>query len=191
MRVPALARFATTAPRLRRRRAHRRPRPRRRASATSPWSRTRRGSRRASSPRFGEGRALLHVAGRDRKPEPEASLTAAGVAVETFVAYEAVAAEQFPEAVAEALRAGALDAALHYSVRTVETALALARAIGVEDAFLRLSHVCISEEVAAPLRARGAARLTIAAEPDETSLFAALALCESSGAGGHRLASPA
>ena len=137
------------------------------------------------------GARVLHIAGRDRKPEPEASLTAAGVAVETFVAYEAAAAEQFPEAVAEALRAGALDAALHYSVRTVETALGLARAIGVEDAFLRLSHVCISEEVAAPLRARGAARLTIAAEPDETSLFAALALCESSGAGGHRLASPA
>ncbi|MFL5209704.1 MAG: uroporphyrinogen-III synthase [Microvirga sp.] len=137
------------------------------------------------------GARVLHVAGRDRKPEPEASLNAAGVVVETFVAYEAVAAEQLPEALAEALRAGALDAALHYSVRTVETALALARAIGVEDAFLRLTHVCLSEEVAAPLRARGAARLTIAAEPDETSLFAALALCESAGAGGHRLASPA
>ena len=137
------------------------------------------------------GARVLHVAGRDRKPEPEASLNAAGVAVETFVAYEAAAAEQLPEALAAALRAGALDAALHYSVRTVETALALARAIGVEDAFLRLAHVCISEEVAAPLRARGAARLTIAAEPDETSLFAALALCESPGDGGHRLASPA
>jgi uroporphyrinogen-III synthase len=127
------------------------------------------------------GARVLHIAGRDRKPEPEVSLEAAGVAVETFLAYAAVAAEQFPEAAAEALRARALDAALHYSPRTVATALALSRAAGVEEAFLRLTHVCLSDEVAAPLRARGAGRLTIAAEPDETSLLAALALCESSG----------
>ncbi|MFL5218508.1 MAG: uroporphyrinogen-III synthase, partial [Microvirga sp.] len=50
------------------------------------------------------GARVLHIAGRDRKPEPEASLNAAGVAVETFVAYEAAAAEEFPETLAEALR---------------------------------------------------------------------------------------
>jgi uroporphyrinogen-III synthase len=127
------------------------------------------------------GARLLHVAGRDRKPEPQASLAAAGFSVRTWVAYKADAIERIPEILAQALRNGTIDAALHYSRRTVEMALALTRAGGMEGELLGLPHVCLSEDVATPLRAAGAGRLTIAVEPDETSLFAALALCESAG----------
>jgi uroporphyrinogen-III synthase len=122
------------------------------------------------------GARLLHVAGRDHKPEPRASLEAAGFPVETWIAYEAVAARELPEATAAALSAGTLDAALHYSARTAGTALALAKAAGVETAFLDLAHACLSEDVAAPLREQGRLRLIVADEPDEASLFAALAL---------------
>jgi uroporphyrinogen-III synthase len=119
---------------------------------------------------------LLHVAGRDRKPEPQASLEAAGVSVTTWIAYEAVAERALPAAAGAALRAGTLDAALHYSRRTAETVLALARAADLAEAFLGLAHACLSEDVAAPLREQGAARLIVARETDEASLFAALAL---------------
>jgi uroporphyrinogen-III synthase len=127
---------------------------------------------------FRPGTRFIHVAGRDRKPEPEVSLMQAGFAVETFVAYEAVAATTLPESLARALREGSLDAALHYSHRTVETALALARAAGMAESFLSLRHLCLSADIAAPLREQGAARLIVAGEPDEASLFAALALCD-------------
>jgi uroporphyrinogen-III synthase len=122
------------------------------------------------------GARLVHVAGRDRKPEPQASLEAAGFTVATWIAYEAVAEQALPAAIDAALRAGTLDAALHYSRRTAETASTLTRAVGLEEAFLRLAHACLSEDVAAPLREQGAARLIVAGEPDEASLFAALAL---------------
>jgi uroporphyrinogen-III synthase len=127
---------------------------------------------------FRPGTRFIHVAGRDRKREPEVSLMQAGFAVETFVAYEAVAATTLPESLARALREGSLDAALHYSHRTVETALALARAAGMAESFLSLRHLCLSADIAAPLREQGAARLIVAGEPDEASLFAALALCD-------------
>lgn len=123
---------------------------------------------------------LLHLAGRDRKREPEASLAARGYSVETVVAYEAVAATALPDALARALRDGALDAALHYSRRSAEIALALAPAAGLADAFLALQHVCLSQDAAAPLREQPAARLIVAEEPDEASLFDALALCDRS-----------
>lgn len=126
------------------------------------------------------GARLLHVAGRDRKPEPQASLTREGFAVETFVAYEAVTAIELPENLRLALREASLDAALHYSRRTVETALALTRAANLAKSFLILRHLCLSADVASPLRERDAARLIVAREPDEASLFAALALCDSS-----------
>ena len=124
---------------------------------------------------------LLHVAGRDRKLEPAASLVRAGFTVETFVAYEAVAAKAVPETMAIALHGGSLDAALHYSRRTVETALALTGAVGLGESFLSLHHLCLSADVAAPLKERGARRLIVAQTPSEASLFAGLALCRSSG----------
>jgi uroporphyrinogen-III synthase len=126
------------------------------------------------------GARLLHAAGRDRKPEPRASLVRAGFAVETFAAYEAVAATELPESLSRALREGALDGALHYSRRTVEIAIGLASAAGFMESFLSLRHLCLSADVASPLREEGAARLIVAGEPDEASLLAALALCDSS-----------
>jgi uroporphyrinogen-III synthase len=124
---------------------------------------------------------LLHVAGRDRKSEPGASLTQAGFAVDTFVAYEAVPVETLPIDLERALAERALDAALHYSRRSAETALALVRRAGCERALLALAHVCLSRDAAAPLLEQGAGRLIVAEEPREASLFQALALCESLG----------
>jgi uroporphyrinogen-III synthase len=122
------------------------------------------------------GARLLHAAGRERKLEPDVSLTTAGFMVSTWIAYEAVAAERLPAAVENALREGRLDAALHFSRRSAGIALDLAGAAGVATPFLLMTHVCLSDDAAAPLRG-GAARLTIAERPDEEALFASLDCC--------------
>lgn len=81
------------------------------------------------------GARLLHAAGRERKDEPGDTLAARGYRLTVWVAYAARPLPALPEPVAEALEAGALDAALHYSRRSAATALGLARAAGREDAF--------------------------------------------------------
>ncbi|MEH3145605.1 MAG: uroporphyrinogen-III synthase [Methylobacterium frigidaeris] len=120
------------------------------------------------------GTRLLHAAGRERKPEPEASLTAAGYRLAVWTAYAARALTELPEAVAAALGEGRLDAALHYSRRSAATALGLARAAGREAAFGRLVHACLSADVAAPLVAAGVPSHVVAARPDEDALLETL-----------------
>jgi uroporphyrinogen-III synthase len=124
------------------------------------------------------GARLLHLAGRDHKPEPRASLLAAGYQLDTSLAYEARAARELPAIMGEALRSGGIDAALHYSRRSAEAALSLSIHEGLTEPFVGLRHVCLSEDIAAPLRERGATRLIVAGAPDEASLLAALGLWE-------------
>jgi uroporphyrinogen-III synthase len=120
------------------------------------------------------GAKLLHIASRERKPEPEAALSSAGFAVATWVAYEAVAAERLPEAGLRALDDGRLEAALHYSRRSVGVIWGLVEDAGLRAPFCALAHLCLSADAATPLRAAGARRVIVAPRPDETSLLAAL-----------------
>jgi uroporphyrinogen-III synthase len=120
------------------------------------------------------GAALLLVAGRERKAEPLASLTAAGFRVAVWETYAAHAVAELPPSVREALRSGDLDAALHYSRRSAETALRLAEGAALLAPFLRLHQHALSEDVAEPLGRAGAGRVTVAARPDEASLLAGL-----------------
>ena len=66
------------------------------------------------------------------------------------------------------------DAALHYSRRSAVLAARLAETAGVMSSFLALRHVCLSDDVAEPLRAIGAPCVVVAERPDEAALFAAL-----------------
>jgi uroporphyrinogen-III synthase len=120
------------------------------------------------------GGALLHAAGRERKLEPEASLTAAGYGIVPWIVYAAVGATRLPDVLAGALANGHLQAALHYSRRSVEIALSLTEGTDLLRPLLDLAHHCLSEDVAQPLAMRGATRLCIAERPDEESLLATL-----------------
>lgn len=120
------------------------------------------------------GAAFLVVAGRERKAEPAASLTAAGFRVAVWEAYTARAVAQLPSDLREALGAGSLDAALHYSRRSAETALRLAEQAGLLAPFLGLRHHALSEDVAEPLAKGGAGSVSVAARPDDVSLLASL-----------------
>jgi len=97
------------------------------------------------------GAALLHIAGAEGKPEPALSL-----------------------ATALGTEPPALDAVLHYSRRSADTALGLARGAGRSGAFAALKHYCLSDDVAASLVAAGLRPYFTAARPDEEALLAGL-----------------
>lgn len=128
---------------------------------------------------------LLHIAGRDRKSEPAASLTAAGFVVEAWTAYDAVVIADLAEEARHALQVARLDAALHYSRRSASLLLDRVSEAGLITPFLDLWHVCLSSDAAFPLRSAAAPRVAIAERPDEAALIAALDACATS-----RLLSP-
>ena len=131
------------------------------------------------------GAALLHVAGRDHKAEPERTLRAAGFRVATWTAYAANPATELPRPAQEALRSRGLAAALHYSRRSAATLVTLAERAGLLPPLAALDHFCLSPDVAEPLRDGGAQRLAIAEHPDEDALLELLRSLE------HRTVSPA
>ena len=86
------------------------------------------------------------------------------------VVYRAVTAP-LPPALIEALRARTLDAVLHYSKRSADNFLTGARTAGVEGNALAIRHVCLSAQVAEPLRTAGARDIMVAKHPDEAAMF--------------------
>ena len=118
------------------------------------------------------GARLLHIAGRDRKPELALSLAEAGFQIEVWAAYAAQAAKRLPDAARNALRDSRLDAALHYSRRSVTIVLDLVRTADLTHPFLALDHLCLSPDAAAPLREAGGRRIIAAERPDEEALLA-------------------
>jgi uroporphyrinogen-III synthase len=117
------------------------------------------------------GARVLYLAGRDRKDAIEAALGGA-FALEVVEAYAAEAREAWSPREAAAL--ASCVAALHYSRRSASLAAALAKAVGAEEPFLELEHVCLSRDVAEPLLAIGTTRVAVAETPDEASLFRTL-----------------
>lgn len=122
------------------------------------------------------GARLLHVAGEDRKAEPAASLRAAGFDLAVWAAYAAHAVEALPAPVAAALsgEGAGLDGALHYSRRSAMTAMRLAAEHGSAGAFRRLTHYCLSADVAVPLVEAAVPAHFVAARPTEDALLAGL-----------------
>jgi uroporphyrinogen-III synthase len=119
-----------------------------------------------------DGKApLLYLAGEDRAADLIGELAAHGIAAEMRVVYRAVTAP-FPSALIEALKAGEVDAVLHFSRRSAEIYAAGARQAGIAGPAFAVRHLCLSAQAAAPLA--GASQVTIAARPDEASLIALL-----------------
>jgi uroporphyrinogen-III synthase len=117
------------------------------------------------------GASVLYLAGRDRKSALEAALGATR-ALEIVEAYAAEARESWSRGEIRAL--AACEAGLHYSARSAALAARLAEAAGLSGRFAAMAHVCLSEDVAEPLRAIGAARVFVAEAPEEAALLATL-----------------
>jgi uroporphyrinogen-III synthase len=116
---------------------------------------------------------LVYLAGRDRKPDLEAELTQAGHFVETIVVYAAEPAEALDPEAAALIESGQIGAALHFSRRSAQLFLELAREAGLDVA--SIDHVAISEDAAQPLIEAGVASVRVASEPSEQAMLALLA----------------
>lgn len=114
---------------------------------------------------------LLYLAGEDRAADLIGELAVHGIAAEMAVVYRAATAPYPPELVA-ALKAGEIDAVLHFSKRSAENYLAGAIQAGIAKQALAVRHLCLSAQIAEPLKAAGADRVAVAAHPDEASLIA-------------------
>ncbi len=119
---------------------------------------------------------LLYLAGEDRAADLVADLAAHGIAAEMRVVYRSVI-QPFPDELVAALEAGGdVQAVLHFSKRSAENYIAGAQTAGVGGSAMAVRHYCLSEQVAAPLRAAGAARVAVAPRPEEAVLIELLPL---------------
>jgi uroporphyrinogen-III synthase len=113
---------------------------------------------------------LLYLAAEQRAADLETELKPHGVTVVTRIVYRTLALP-LPAELADALRGGRIDAVLHYSRRSAEAFLAGASVTGLNAQALAPRHLCLSEQVAAPLAAAGADNVAIAGAPDESAMI--------------------
>ena len=127
--------------------------------------------------RFAAGARLLYLAGSDRARDLGADLAPYGVEVLTAEIYRAHALQEFPAAIAIALRSGEVDGVLHFSRRSAETFVECAARAAIAAAALRAIHFCISAHAAEPLARAGAPanKIRIAAKPEEDAVVALIA----------------
>jgi uroporphyrinogen-III synthase len=114
---------------------------------------------------------LLYLAGEERAGNLAGALRSKNFEVDLVVVYRFLAAQCLPEPAVAAL-AGDIDGVLHFSRASAENFLNAARGSNLlEAALTKPIHFCLSEQVAAPLREAGAARIEVAARPTQDALL--------------------
>ena len=117
---------------------------------------------------------LLYLAGADLSRDLAGELGEHGFTVVTRTTYRMVAVPDLPDETRRAFAADKVEAVLHYSRRSAAAFLDAIRAAGVEISALSLPQGCLSAGIATVIRDAGAARVFVAASPDENALFVAL-----------------
>lgn len=120
------------------------------------------------------GLCALYLAGAQRKATIERGLASVGVDVAIVEIYRTVCAERLTEAALGALRAGTLDAVLHFSRRSAECFAALVHAEGLDSQIRELPHLCLSEDVAKGLASLRPACVQWPERPQAQDLIALL-----------------
>jgi uroporphyrinogen-III synthase len=118
--------------------------------------------------------ALVHAAGSAVAGDLAGDLSAAGFSLRRAVIYHAVPAAALDPAIAEALRAGAVQLALFFSPRTAAGFVRLAAAAGLADSCRAMTGLALSPAVAAALAELPWREVSVAAAPTERALLAAL-----------------
>ena len=124
--------------------------------------------------RGGQAPRALYLAGAARKPHLEADVRALGLDLAVWEVYAARAASALPAPAAQALAAGRIDAALHFSRRSAEVFCGLVAAAGLADQARRLRHIAISPDAAQGLRALDPPDPRVAAAPEEGAMLSLL-----------------
>ncbi len=117
---------------------------------------------------------LLHVRGRDVGGDLEGRLEVFGFTVEEAELYRAEPVTALPDAAAEGLRAGTVDAALFFSPRSAATFVSLAGAAGLDGACRTVTALCLSRAVAREAEAVPWRQVLVAARPRKADLLALL-----------------
>ena len=117
-------------------------------------------------------RAFLYLAGRERRPDLEASLAALGHKVTPWILYETREAENATARLCEIWREQRIDAVLHFSPRSAALYVALAEKAGLREQAMAPVQVAISPRAAQSLA--GAREVRIATTPDFEGLLSCL-----------------
>lgn len=94
-----------------------------------------------------------------------------GIAVETRVLYEMLAASALPPGLGDRLVAGEIDGAVFYSRRTAQTFAALLAGADYAPVRRRLACLCLSENVAEPLIDQHFVRIGLADYPSNEAMM--------------------
>ena len=103
----------------------------------------------ALAPRLPPGARLVYLAGSPRHSALEEGLAARGFHVTVHSRYAMVRAARLPDEAGDALRAGTLDAALHYSAESARAFLTLVDAAHLLPQAQKIPHLCLSAAIAA------------------------------------------
>lgn len=118
--------------------------------------------------------ALCLAVGEGYALDLAAALRAKGFRVIRRVVYAARPSANLPEEALEALRRGAVHAALFTSPRLARETMRLLREAGLQEATKRIIAIALSPRIAAALTALPWAEMRTAARPDHASLLACL-----------------
>ena len=121
-----------------------------------------------------EDGALLHPAGTKVAGDLAAMVEAAGFAYRREVLYEAIKADDLPDAAQDAIRAGSLDGVLLYSPRTGAAFARLVDKAGLGAHLKSITAFCLSQAVAETVDGLDWAQVVTAERPDQASLLALL-----------------
>ena len=113
---------------------------------------------------------ILYLAGEHRASDLVKELEACDVKAQMRIVYRAIALP-FPSHLMKTLKTGKVDAVLHFSKRSAESYVTGATALGIETQALAVKHFCLSEQIAMPLKAAGAAQVTVSSRPEEMALI--------------------
>jgi uroporphyrinogen-III synthase len=120
--------------------------------------------------------SLLYLTGTPRKPFIEDGLKTNGFQPLVVELYQTVSVDPWPGAAH--LDVENCDYGLHFSRASVEALLKAAENVGLSHFLRALNHLCLSEDVAAPLREAGHSKIRVAPKPTEEDLLALLHIKE-------------
>ena len=120
--------------------------------------------------------ALLYLTGTPRKPFIEEGLNASGFEPLVTELYRTVSVEPWPGGARELIIT--CDKALHFSRASVEALLMAAEKAGLSSTLRGLTHLCLSEDVAVPLRENDYSQILVAAKPSEEDVLSLLHIKE-------------
>jgi uroporphyrinogen-III synthase len=118
-----------------------------------------------------ENGILLHAAGAEAPKLLVSELEKSGFTVWREVLYEARAATRLPDAAAQALKSGALDAVMHFSSRSARTFADCVAREGLGAQCKNLIALCISEASAQALSPLHFREIRIAKAPNQQALL--------------------